>query len=115
MVFRRKKGKSLDGFIRWHNAKFVGSSESNNGIGLQNKGGSFVKKDGAEDYEDTSIGKELDLIIIAKGAEGDGIAKYKGHTVIVPETKINDKVKVVVTNISKGTIFGKVKPKNEQG
>ena len=98
---KQKTGKNLNSFIATHNRAY-GISMVPKREKPDNEGGLFV-------------GKEITVKIVTTGSKGDGIAKYEGHTVIIPETKIKDKVKIIVTNIVKGTIFGKVKSKNEQG
>ena len=39
-------------------------------------------------------GEELDVTIESTGKKGDGIAKIDNYTIIVPEAKMNQKLKI---------------------
>ena len=87
----KKYGNSLRGFIRNHNREY-----------LESHG---LTEEPLKDADEIFVGKELDLTITSLGSGGDGIAKYKSYTVVVPNTKINDKVKVVVKKIIRKLIY----------
>jgi len=44
-----------------------------------------------------SAGDELEVKIESVGAKGDGIAKVEGYAIFVPETQVDDVVKIKVT------------------
>lgn len=62
--------------------------------------------------KNTEEGIEVEVIGI--GSKGDGIAKHQGKTVIVPETKIGDKVRIVVTNEYKNILFAQKVSDNDK-
>jgi predicted RNA-binding protein with TRAM domain len=47
------------------------------------------------------VGKEYDVEIQETSRRGDGIARIEGLVVFIPNTKIGDKVRIKVTNISR--------------
>ena len=47
------------------------------------------------------VGKEYDVEIQETSRRGDGIARIEGFVIFVPNTKIGDKIKIKVTNISR--------------
>jgi len=49
-----------------------------------------------------------DLKIESLGREGDGIAKVKNFVVIVPNTQVNDFVKIRITKVARRVAFGEV-------
>ena len=51
--------------------------------------------------------ERIEVEVIGIGSKGDDIAKHQGRTVIVPETKMGDKVRVVITNEYKNILFAK--------
>ncbi|MBN2422753.1 TRAM domain-containing protein [Candidatus Woesearchaeota archaeon] len=95
--FRKKnKGKELNAFIERHNRNLISHFNSKN---AQNQ----------YDERDVDIGKELTVKIESIGSKDDGIAKYKSYTVIVPQARVNDKVKVMVKAIRRNLIFAELK------
>jgi len=92
--------------------KMINRGKLDSFIYSYNKG--FAKMSGcatnqSKDNGDIPLGQEFDATIISKGTKGDGIAKYKSYTVIVPNTKVGDKVKVIVKRIIKKLIFAEKK------
>lgn len=51
---------------------------------------------------------ELEVEIIDNGFEGEGIAKLDDFVIFVPETIINEKVKIKILKVNKSIAFGKV-------
>ncbi len=47
------------------------------------------------------VGKEYDLEIQETSRRGEGITRIEGLVVFVPNTKLGDKVRIKVTNISR--------------
>jgi predicted RNA-binding protein with TRAM domain len=47
------------------------------------------------------VGKEYDAEIQETSRRGDGIARIEGLVVFIPNTKIGDKLRIKVTNISR--------------
>ena len=45
------------------------------------------------------VDAEIDVEIESRGARGDGVAKYNGFIIFVPNTSVGDKVKVVVEKV----------------
>ena len=83
----RKKTKGLSRFIESHNRRVLDSLSNNDEI----------------------VGKEISLKIEAIGSKGDGIAKYKSYTAIVPDTKVNEQVDVIVQDIKGNILFAELK------
>ncbi len=53
-------------------------------------------------------GNEYDVEIEGIGTKGDGIGRIKGFVVIVPNTKVGDKVKVKISAVRGKVAFGDV-------
>jgi predicted RNA-binding protein with TRAM domain len=53
-------------------------------------------------------GDVINVEVESLGEKGDGIARYNGLVIIVPNTKIGDSVDVEVTNVVKKCAFAKV-------
>ena len=98
--FKDKKARKgrLDAFIASHNRNFIMSSRIKGEDQSGNKAELFP-------------GKELTVTIESIGSKGDGIAKYKSYIVIVPNTKVNDKVNVVVKNVRMNLVFTELSEK----
>ena len=45
------------------------------------------------------VDEELELTITAIGKRGDGISKINGYTIFVPESHIDDTIKVKITKV----------------
>jgi predicted RNA-binding protein with TRAM domain len=58
-------------------------------------------------------GEELDVKIEAIGDKGDGIAKKNGFVLVIPNTQVNDEVKVRVTKVLRKVGFAEVIGKAE--
>ena len=93
---KKNKEKSLDNFIDYHNRKLIRT------YGMIDKRHSDIK-------DEVFSGKELNITIESIGSKGDGIAKYKSYIVIVPNTKVNDKVNVIVKVVRGNLIFTELK------
>jgi predicted RNA-binding protein with TRAM domain len=52
-----------------------------------------------------AIGNELDVTITETGKQGDGIAYAEECTIIVPNTSLNEKVKVKIEKIINNNTF----------
>jgi predicted RNA-binding protein with TRAM domain len=65
-----------------------------------------------------SEGDELDVKIEALGDKGDGIAKKNGFVLVVPNTQVNDEVRIRVTKVLRkvgfAEVIGKKEPSEEQ-
>lgn len=53
-------------------------------------------------------GEELDVTIEAIGDKGDGIAKKDGFVLVVPNTQVNETVRVKVTKVLRKVGFAEV-------
>ncbi len=53
-------------------------------------------------------GKEYEVIVEGIGSKGDGIARYQGFVIVVPEVETGDKVKVKVDAVRGKVSFGTV-------
>ena len=53
-------------------------------------------------------GNVYDVKIESLGREGDGIAKVENFVVIVPNTQVNDNIKVRITKVARRVAFGEV-------
>jgi len=91
---RKKSTKNLSGFIFANNRNFAED------LGFKRE---FVRRD----Y--VSLGQEIEVNITAIGSKGDGIARYKGYTIIVPNTKAGGKVNIIVKRVIGNRIFGELK------
>ena len=60
-----------------------------------------------------SEGDEINVIIEAVGAKGDGIAKVKGFVLFVAGAKAGESVNVRITKVLKNVGFAQVVKKNE--
>lgn len=90
----KKKKKGIDKFIEGHNRRLM-SSFSNNKI----------------TNNDSLVGNKISIKIESIGSKGDGIARYNTDTVIVPNTKVGDNVKVRITGVRGKLIFGELSKK----
>ena len=53
-------------------------------------------------------GDEMTVSIEAVGEKGDGIAKKDGFVIFIPETQVNDMVKIRITRVLSKQAFGEV-------
>ena len=53
-------------------------------------------------------GQELDVTIDATGRKGDGITHVEGYTIIVPESKLGQKVRIRIERALPNYGFGKI-------
>ncbi len=53
-------------------------------------------------------GEQVDVEIISIGEKGDGIAKYQGYIIFIPDTAIGDKVKIEIIRVLSKFGFAKV-------
>lgn len=44
-------------------------------------------------------GDELDVKVINVSTKGDGVAKHKGFIIFVPDTQIDDQVKILIKKV----------------
>lgn len=67
---------------------------------------------GSRDFEQkvapVKAGEEVDVIIEAVGAKGDGIAKKDGFVIFVPSTNQGDNVKIKITKVLSNVAFAEV-------
>ncbi|MBN2367422.1 TRAM domain-containing protein [Candidatus Woesearchaeota archaeon] len=91
----RKKTGNLNSFIESHNRRI-----------MENIAGSYS--------DESLVGKELSIKITAIGSKGDGIGRHESFTVIVPGTKVNDKVNVIVQSVRGKLIFAAIKNDNQE-
>ncbi len=54
------------------------------------------------------VGDELDVTIEVIGNKGDGIAKIQGFTIFVPNTKVDERVKIKITSVLPQFAFSEV-------
>ena len=59
-------------------------------------------------FAPVKVGDEIDVKIEGVGSKGDGIAKYNGFVLFVPNTKEGDEVKVRVTRVLRRVGFAEV-------
>ena len=59
-------------------------------------------------FAPVKVGDEVDVKIEGVGSKGDGIAKYNGFVLFVPNTKEGDEVKVRVTRVLRRVGFAEV-------
>ena len=56
------------------------------------------------------IGEEIEVDIIDMSPNGEGIAKIKGFPIFIRNTRINDHVKISITNLISGCAEAEVVP-----
>jgi predicted RNA-binding protein with TRAM domain len=76
---------------------------SSSGSGSFNKYGSGSSKDSP-----VKVGEKYDVKIEDTARQGDGIARISGLVVFVPNTKINDSVKVEIKEIKRNCAVAEV-------
>lgn len=54
------------------------------------------------------VGQRLELKCISTGKQGDGICKYEGMIIVVPEAEVDKKYTVEVYRILPKVAFGKI-------
>lgn len=59
-------------------------------------------------FAPVKVGDEMDVKIEAVGEKGDGIAKKDGFVLFVPNTKVNDEVKIRITRVLRKVGFAEV-------
>lgn len=81
-------------YVRKERANFVGEGKSSkNSSQRRSHLPAFV------------VGNELDLTITEIGKQGDGIGHMGGSTIIVPNTTLNENVKVKIEKVVSATAF----------
>ena len=53
-------------------------------------------------------GETYEVVIESIGGKGDGIAKYKNYVIVIPGTKVGDRIKVKITAVRGKVSFGEV-------
>lgn len=72
-------------------------------------GGSF----GSSKVAPVKVGEEVDVMIEAVGAKGDGIAKKEGFVIFVPSTSQGDNVRIRITKVLSNVAFAEAIGKAE--
>ncbi len=54
------------------------------------------------------IGEVLDVTIEDTARQGDGIARVEGFVIFVPNTKVNDKVKIEIKELKRSSAIAEV-------
>ena len=72
--------------------------------------GSSFNKQGSGSFNDApvDVGKQYDVKIEDTARQGDGIARISGLVVFVPNTKINDSVKIEIKSIKRNCAVAEV-------
>ena len=60
-------------------------------------------------------GEELTVTIEAMGEKGDGIAKKEGFVIFIPNTQVNETVKIRIARVLSKQAFGEVIGKGDAG
>jgi len=53
-------------------------------------------------------GEEIEVEIISKGSKGDGVAKYQGFIIFIPDANVGEKHKVRVTRVLANMGFAEI-------
>ena len=78
------------------------SNKSNFGSSFQSYGNKSFKDSPVD------VGKQYDVKIEDTARQGDGIARISGLVVFVPNTKLNDSVKIEIKEIKRNCAIGEV-------
>lgn len=72
--------------------------------------GSSFNRYGSGSHNDSpvDVGKQYDVKIEDTARQGDGIARISGLVIFVPNTKINDSVKIEITAIKRNCAVAEV-------
>ncbi|MGZ4852282.1 MAG: TRAM domain-containing protein [Halobacteriota archaeon] len=54
------------------------------------------------------VGEVLDVTIEDTARQGDGIARVEGFVIFVPNTKVNDKVKIEIKEVKRSSAIAEV-------
>ncbi len=54
------------------------------------------------------VGEVLDVTIEDTARQGDGIARVEGFVIFVPNTKVNDKVKIKIKELKRSSAIAEV-------
>ncbi len=54
------------------------------------------------------VGEVLDVTIEDTARQGDGIARVEGFVIFVPNTKVNDKVKIEIKELKRSSAIAEV-------
>ena len=78
--------------------------------------GSSFNKYGSGSYNDSpvDVGTQYDVKIEDTARQGDGIARISGLVVFVPNTKINDSVKIEIKQIKRNCAVAEVVEASEE-
>jgi predicted RNA-binding protein with TRAM domain len=79
------------------------SNQSSFGSSSFNKYGSGSLNDAPVD-----VGKQYDVMIEDTARQGDGIARISGLVIFVPNTKVNDSVKIEIKSIKRNCAVAEV-------
>jgi len=73
-------------------------------------GGSSFSNYGSRSFNDApvDVGKQYDVKIEDVARQGDGIARISGLVIFVPNTKINDSVKIEIKTIKRNCAVAEV-------
>ncbi len=69
------------------------------------KGGFGGGRDFEQKLAPVKVGEEMEVMIDAVGAKGDGIAKKEGFVIFVPNTSKGDTVKIKITKVLSNMAF----------
>ena len=73
------------------------------GRGFGGAGGSFENK-----VAPVKVGEEVEVVVEAVGAKGDGIAKKEGFVIFVPGAKQGENVRIKITKVLNNMAFSEV-------
>jgi predicted RNA-binding protein with TRAM domain len=73
-------------------------------------GGSSFNRSGSGSFNDApvDVGKQYDVKIEDTARQGDGIARISGLVIFVPNTKVNDSVKIEIKSIKRNCAVAEV-------
>ncbi len=94
---------------RSNKSSFGSSSGSGSGSGSFNKYGS-----GSFNDSPVEVGSQYDVKIEDTARQGDGIARISGLVVFVPNTKVNDSVKIEIKSIKRNCAVAEVVEASEE-
>jgi predicted RNA-binding protein with TRAM domain len=82
----------------------------------QSSYGSSFNKYGSGSYNDSpvDVGSQYDVKIEDTARQGDGIARISGLVVFVPNTKVNDSVKIEIKQIKRNCAVAEVVEASEE-
>jgi predicted RNA-binding protein with TRAM domain len=85
-------------------------------FGSSGSSGSSFNKYGSGSYNDSpvDVGTQYDVKIEDTARQGDGIARISGLVVFVPNTKVNDSVKIEIKSIKRNCAVAEVVEASEE-